>query len=488
MQSNILIVDDSIVDRNLIGRIIMKNIPEAEIYESKDGMNLKAMLLEFDIKVCILDLKMPLIDGYSVLEEIKNDLDLMDIPIIVCTGMRTVDSLEKVLMLGAYDYFSKPLTEEAMKISLPIKVRNAIDLMNRTKHIVHLSRIDSLTGLYNRAYFKSHLKKTSLMNQLPASIMMADINGLKMANDAYGSELGDRFLIALAGTLKEVFPENAVIARWGGDEFAVYLQDTEKCAIETYAKTIRKRFGVVEYNGLKLSMACGWDMVYDAEQDLSKSLINAEDVMFRNKVLEDVSIRSSMIGTILHTLHEKNPREEAHSRRVSDACCKLCAALKFSDEEIQEVRIIGLLHDIGKIAIDEHILNKPGYLTQAQWMEIRRHPEIGYRLLSSSPGMKAYADAILCHHERIDGNGYPNHLKGDDIPLHARILSIADSYDAMTCERTYRPMISVEEAAAELLANAGTQFDSILTEVFITKVLGLSLDTLENEGTIYGTI
>ena len=193
--------------------------------------------------------------------------------------------------------------------------------------------------------------------------------------------------------------------------------------------------------------------------------------MYKHKIIENKGMRSNTINTIINTLHEKNPREEQHSRRVSEICQKIGIAIGFSEIKISKLKVVGLLHDIGKIAIEEGILNKPGKLTDHERDEIKRHPDIGYRILSSSYDMLELADCIMAHHERWDGAGYPKGLKGEAIPLVARIIALADSYDAMTSERPYRKALSEEVVLAEIRNNAGTQFDPEITRIFIEKVL-----------------
>ncbi len=480
MNGNVLIVDDSMVDRSIMSMIIQKKNSNINVFESEDGLNIKSVILENDIKVCILDLKMPGKDGYAILKELKEDKEVMDIPVIVCTGILDTSSIEKVLTLGAYDYFSKPLSEEAMKISLPLKVHNAIELMKRTQHIVHMSQIDWLTGLYNRNFFKNYLLEYQNGSEDSNAIIMGDINGLKLANDAFGSDFGDQYLMDASQIIQKICPSDAICSRWGGDEFAIFMPQINKKEASAYAGQIKKAFSQINKRGLNLSMAFGLDIQIRSDQDLLKVLSNAEDAMFRDKILEDVSVRSSMIVTILHTLHEKNPREEAHSRRVSELCQHMGEVMNLSEKDIHDLKVIGLLHDIGKIAIDEHILNKPGHLEHEEWLEMKRHPEIGYRIISSSSELQDYADAILCHHERLDGKGYPNGLSHNAIPLYARLLSIIDSYDAMTCERTYKKTMTDVEAAYEFEKNAGSQFDAELAEIFVTKILGLSFCKQQN--------
>lgn len=474
MGNKILIIDDSEVDRKIIGKIIQKNISEIEIIESGDGIGILEMVKTESVAMCILDLKMPNVDGIEVLRALKADKDTADVPVIVVTGIIESSTMETVLTLGAYDYFTKPFSDEAMKFSLPLKVRNAVELRKRTLSIITMSQQDELTGLYNRQFFKSMLEKLEGEEiKIPSSIVMCDINGLKVVNDAYGNCAGDRFLKKTAAILKRNLPDHAILARWGGDEYVALIEGMDHVEVEKAIKKIVTASKKVNFEGLYLNLALGNDTINTKSDNSIKVLKNAEDAMFRDKILDHGSVRSNMIATILHTLNEKNPREEAHSRRVSELCEKMGTALNMSDHEINDLRIIGLLHDIGKIAIDEHILNKPGRLTDEEYSEIKRHPEIGYRILSTSKEMDRYLEVILSHHERMDGRGYPNNLGGKEIPVMARILSIIDSFDAMTCHRPYRETKSVDAAVAELILHSGTQFDGELVDVFVNQVIGI---------------
>jgi len=160
-----------------------------------------------------------------------------------------------------------------------------------------------------------------------------------------------------------------------------------------------------------------------------------------------------------------------HSRRVSQLCEQMGEALGLNEDKVKELKAVGLLHDIGKIAIDEAILNKNGTLNEEEWVEVRKHPEIGYRILSTVNNMSEMAEFVLSHHERWDGKGYPQGLSGEQIPLESRIIGIADAYDAMVSERSYKKSLTKEEAIKELTENAGTQFNAECVRVFIEKVL-----------------
>lgn len=481
MASRILIADDSLVDRRIIKMIINQNISDVEIIELDCGEYVIQNAIQNDIDVCILDLTLTDLNGVEILAALKSNATTLDIPVLVYSGNSEHDTIGKVLELGAYDYFLKPLSELEMKISLPLKVMNAIELKRRTRHIVHLSQTDHLTGLFNRHYFRESLISVINADSYPLSFIMFDINGLKIINDAYGSEIGDKYLIFLGNLIRHFIDKNSFASRWGGDEFAVCLLGYDKIMSDEFAKDVSKQFSEYAMNGLHLSVAYGCHTILELDCETNRIITIAEDAMNRAKILEDISIRSNMIGTIIKTLHEKNPREEEHSRRVSDICERIGVSIGMSEKEVHEMKVVGLLHDIGKIAIDEAILNKPGHLTNEEWQEMKRHPEIGYRLLNSTKDLKVYAEIVLAHHERIDGKGYPNGTRGEMIPLQSRILSIADSYDAMTCERTYKRTMTEHEACKELVKHSDRQFDRYLARVFIEKTIGLDYISLLEE-------
>jgi len=193
--------------------------------------------------------------------------------------------------------------------------------------------------------------------------------------------------------------------------------------------------------------------------------------MYKKKLFESPSMRGKRLKAIINALYEKDKREEQHSRGVSALCESMGKALCLPEKEIETLKTVGLLHDIGKIAIEESIFNKPGKLTEDEWKEIKRHPEIGYRLLNTVNDMSVMAGYVLSHHEKWDGSGYPKGLKGEEIPLQSRIVAVADTYDAMTSERSYRNALPETTALEELRKNAGLQFDPELVRIFIEKVL-----------------
>lgn len=174
---------------------------------------------------------------------------------------------------------------------------------------------------------------------------------------------------------------------------------------------------------------------------------------------------------LVNNLRVNNPREDEHSRRVSELAVSIGQAMELSNESQEQLKIVGLLHDIGKMAIDQGILNKSGQLTPQEWDDMKRHPQIGYSMLNSSPEVDELREYVLAHHEKWDGSGYPRGLVGEGIPRAARIIAIADAYDAMTSERVYKSALSQEQSITEIRDRAGTQFDPCIAKIFVERVL-----------------
>ena len=336
-----------------------------------------------------------------------------------------------------------------------------------------MSYYDSLTGLYNRRYLEEEFKRLDTARNLPISIIMGDVNGLKLTNDAFGHNMGDKLLIKTVKAIKSACRSEDIAARWGGDEFVVLLPKTKREEAELIVERIKSECSRMRIGSLNVSVSLGWDTKETKDQELSKILKSAEDHMYKYKVSESGSVRGNIITAIFNTIHEKNLRIESHSKRVSRLCQQIGGAMNLPETDIAELRLGGLLHDIGKVAIDDGILQKKERLTEQELAEIKRHSDIGYRILNTAPEMTDIALYVLSHHERFDGMGYPRGIKQKEIPLISRIIAVADSYDAMTNERPYNRVLSPDMAIEELEKNKGTQFDPDIVDVFIEKVVNL---------------
>ncbi|ADQ14006.1 sensor domain-containing diguanylate cyclase/phosphohydrolase [Halanaerobium hydrogeniformans] len=336
----------------------------------------------------------------------------------------------------------------------------------RQEKIAYLSLHDDLTGLYNRSYLEDMMKRIDTKRNLPISIIMVDINNFKIINDTYSHSKGDELLKKTAELLNDLCRQEDVVARWGGDEFVILLPDTSLEQSETIIERINVKSTFV-YKDIPISLALGAATKTEDEEDLIELLNTAEDRMYTNKLAKRSGGRSMVVSSFLNTLKEKSHETEEHVNRMSIIAEKFAKRLNLSKEKIDRLALLSLLHDIGKVSVPEKILNKVEKLTDEEWEIIKSHPEAGYRILVSIPKFSHIAKDVLYHHERWDGSGYPEGLKGKKTPLLSRVLTIIDSYDVMVSGRPYKKAMSQSEALAEIKRCSGTQFDPELAQEFI---------------------
>ena len=338
------------------------------------------------------------------------------------------------------------------------------------KKIRDLTFKDNLTGLYNRRYFESELERLDVRRQLPLSIIMADINGLKIINDSFGHKKGDEVLIKSAEILKEETRDEDILARYGGDEFALLLPKTEKAESEKIINRIKRKSKDPKIEKLQVSISLGSASKTESKQNILDILKEADNNMYQNKLSESRSTKSKIVKGLLNTLVVKSDETKEHALRMSKLASEFGKELGLSNFELNRLTLLSSLHDIGKTTIEEKILKKPGKLTEEEWEIMKEHPERGSRIANSSEEFALIAEEIHSHHERWDGKGYPRQLKGTDIPYLARIISIIDAYDVMTHERSYKNAIPKEEALKEINLCAGSQFDPDLAIEFYNMI------------------
>ncbi|SJZ40846.1 diguanylate cyclase domain-containing protein [Selenihalanaerobacter shriftii] len=347
------------------------------------------------------------------------------------------------------------------------------DITERKKderQIKYLSFHDELTGLYNRVYFERELELANSQQHIPLSLIVADVNNLKLVNDVFGHGKGDELLKIVAKILKESCRENDIVVRWGGDEFIILLPNTTKNQVELVVKRIKEnipKYEEVEGPFTEISIALGYVTKESPIRNIDKIMAKAEDRMYRNKLRGSKSTKSSIISSLETTLLEKNYETKEHADRLEKISMKMGKYLGLSNNQLDNLDLLARLHDIGKVAISDEILMKPAKLTEEEWERIKMHPEIGCRIANSLAELTPIANIILSHHERWDGTGYPQRLKGENIPLLARIIAICDAYDVMTNERPYKTAMSHQTAITELKECAESQFDPELVKVFI---------------------
>gem|GEM_PF-1695051 len=369
----------------------------------------------------------------------------------------------------------------------------AIENARLYEHVHHMSQIDGLTKVYNRSYFDSAMEKeiprVKRYNH-PLSLLMIDICDFKDFNDRYGHVVGDQILKDVGCLLLESVRETDIVARYGGDEFVVLMPSTT----ETQAKMVMERIerAVLLRNnrfddvrrkflismGLKSANARNVDnilseadkaMYRGKEQQVNKSLLHA---LVANDALE-VERWDKFIANILKILAEKEYHFHNHSRRVMNYSVKICQLLGLDQNFLEIISIAALLHDIGKISINSELLRRAAPLSPKEYEIIKTHTTMGVELLKGAEHLKAIREIIFSHHERWDGKtegsfpGYPEGKSGKDIPFGARILKIADSYDAMISLRPYSKPLSFNDAIRELLDEQGRSFDPQIIKVFV---------------------
>lgn len=336
--------------------------------------------------------------------------------------------------------------------------------------IRYISFHDMLTGLYNRVFVKEEMRRLDTARQLPISVIMADLNGLKLVNDTYGHSVGDRMLRSAAEIIKNSCRQEDIVARWGGDEFLVLLPQTNRKKVKRICRRIREKCCSACIDDVPISLAFSFAVKKNTGTGLCGVIKEAEDLLHKRKLADSRSTKSAVLKALLKTLGAKSFETEEHSRRMQAMAWKFGKELGLPDSEQDRLSLLITLHDIGKVNIPEQILAKKGSLNADEWAIMKKHPEMGFRITRSTAEFAHVAEDILSHHEHWDGSGYPRGLKGKEIPYLARITAIVDAYEVMTNGRPYRKKLSTEEAVKEIRRCSGTQFDPKLARYFVNMI------------------
>lgn len=339
------------------------------------------------------------------------------------------------------------------------------------ERLEYLSTHDTLTGLYNRGYIERRMTDRRESLTLPLSLVMADMNGLKLVNDVFGHLRGDELLIRSAALLGDVFGPEAVCARWGGDEFLILLPGTDAAACAAKVRKLNEACEATTPDPIKISMAVGTVTAKSGGQDYAQLFQQAEKEMYKKKLIESRSVRRKLVEDISETMYASGIEDPAHIERLTAMATELAERLGIARNSAQMNLLQSLvkLHDVGKMAIPREVFRHDKGMTPQQWDIMRTHSEIGYRL-AFSLGEPALAEAILAMHERWDGKGYPYGLQQEQIPEMSRLLALVDAYDIMTHSQPHRKALSKEEAIKEIIENSGTQFDPLVVEVFVSWI------------------
>ena len=364
------------------------------------------------------------------------------------------------------EYSVYPQLKDGEIIGAVVSFMDITESKKAQEQIEYLSFHDPVTGLYNRMFFDNALKRIDNEKNLPISIIYGDVNGLKLINDIYGHAKGDELLKKITKVLTNAFRDGDIVARLGGDEFAILLPNTKSKDAKLIIQRIKNEFSAEDIGGISGSISLASDTKTNIEQEITTTLNNAEADMYKVKSLENRKVNSKMFEDIMSSLYEKGQREKLHSMNVARISEEIAINMNLSETEVKGLKTAGFYHDIGKVILDKNILNKVGKLNREEMEEMERHPLIGYRILSLFDETVNIAETILTHHERWDGTGYPKGLTGEEIPLFARIISVAEGYDAMT-NKVGGKGVTHEEAIDEIKSQSGIKFDPLVVNNFL---------------------
>lgn len=350
-------------------------------------------------------------------------------------------------------------------------------LKRKQMEIMELSRRDALTGMYNRHFYDDFVQNQNGDSELPLTVAMIDIDGLKMINDSLGHSFGDRAIIKVSRVLKKFASPNYLIIRTGGDEIVIFFRKTLLEEAQIYLNKVQEEIKSCILGGLPVSFSWGYAVKKEPEESLVTIISAAEDMMYSRKLLHSTGKKYETIDLILKTLFDRNSKIYRHSQRVSRLAGAFGQYLGWEQEKIHFLRQLGYVHDIGMASISDEILNKKELLNEEEKKEIRRHSETGYRILRSMPETHEMARVLLFHHENWDGSGYPYGIQGQEIPLESRLLMLVDAYDRMKYGYYGKAAENDKAIISELERWSGRQFDPWLERQFVKWMEEPSKDT-----------
>lgn len=499
----VLIIDDNPNDRAMFSRYLK----QAGFIVEATGNYIEAIgtASKKEVDCILLDSRMPEISGIEVLKRLKSDAQLKFIPVIMLTGLEEERDVLKGLESGADDYLGKSSSSEI----IVARVKAAIRVKKLQDELKEVSMRDSLTKLYNHGYFRDALCKEfhrAKRYGRNMACLMLDIDYFKRVNDGCGHLFGDKVLAEIADCIKKCVRESDILARYGGEEFSILLIESDYQKSFVVAEKIRNYIESHEFEGnnvsIRLTVSVGLSsLLEDAVLDKEKFLGFADLALYsakmggrnnvvmykdieNNNVLEDMRIRHiedkifgieevskqsylESIKTLIATHEQKDPFTREHSLNVMRYVFMITGEMQLPKNEATIICNAAILHDLGKIGIADEIVFKKDKLTEDEYSVMKRHPTIAFNILRKSGYVRRELDIILHHHERFDGKGYPSGLEGKNIPLGARIIAVADNYDAMRSHRAYRDDISQEAIIDTLVGGAGTQFDPEVVHAFL---------------------
>jgi diguanylate cyclase (GGDEF)-like protein len=490
-EKRILLVEDDKGDALLVRKVLRKKKPKWNVHVTVDAQKAIEWLSKNEPPDLIIsDYMLPVGSGLDVVRTAR-EIGAYGIPVIMLTGTGDESLAVQALKAGAIDYLTKDTNETKNLPRIIERVfREWANIEERKKteeQLKYRSAHDTLTDLYNRAYFMDKLKVYDAAKSYPLSIVVGDIDNFKAINDNFGHPTGDEILKYFAYILKKHARSDDIVARMGGDEFAVIVPKADEKVVIAFCNAIQrdcKQFDATNLPGertqirdtpgrveLKLRVSLGFATQQGQFGLIEHAMREADRRMYDAKSMKKrFGEREIAVQVLQSVMRERLPQVLEHSERMLELTSSIGVRLNLSDSAVEDLTITALFHDIGKMGIPDDILWKEEALTEGEMERLKQHTIIGYELLRSIPVLSHIAEYVLYHHERWDGNGYPDGLKGAEIPLFSRIIFIADAYDAMINDRPYKRAMWKNDAIEELKKGAGSQFDPELVVLYLNEL------------------
>ncbi|WP_422487242.1 diguanylate cyclase [Gudongella sp. DL1XJH-153] len=365
------------------------------------------------------------------------------------------------------EYNSHPQFENGEIVGGVVTFTDITESKKIEKEIQYLSYHDPVTGLYNQTFFNEELNRLDVERNLPLSVIIGDINGLKLTNDILGHEAGDDLIRSVAEAMNEVCRADDIIARTGGDEFTVLLPGTTPEDAERISKRIKSSLSSKNISIFKGSISTGCATKTRVEQSMHDVLKLADKKMYLEKTLNNTTVSKNQLKDLMKTLHERSSREERHAEETVRISELIGQSLNLRPEVLKKLKDAAYYHDIGKIILSEDSLGKKSFLQEEEHMDMEQHPIAGYRILNLFNETVNIAEIVFAHHERWDGDGYPKGLKSIEIPVLSRIIAVAETYDSLTKDENGM-MLTKEQAISYIENESGKKFDPMVVNAFIS--------------------
>ena len=413
--------------------------------------------------------------------------------------------------LGAFAVAGLAAVVQVILVVIQRRIRSQYDRIEtlwreRRDEVQEIAGRDELTALQNRRFFYERMHEeleTARRLKKPLAILMLDVDDLKLINDEFGHQVGDQVLRSFGRVLNREVGEKNVTARIGGDEFAVILPNADRKEADKIAWRIWDELAktpVIETANasifLGVSVGTGgypWggdtleEIIHWADAKLYANKLERKGFKHANRNGKDEKrLVAAVVDVLSSALDIRDKMTHRHARRVARMSAFLAREMQLNDDQVLQIEYAAALHDIGKIGVTDGILFKDAALEEHEWTEMKRHSELGFKILNGVDFLSESAEIVYSHHEHFDGGGYPRGLHGNEIALGARVFAVVDAYDAMTSRRPYREAISQEDALEEIMRHSGTQFDPVTVEAFM-RMVRRNPDGFRDEHEEFGT-